>query len=110
MSYILGFLCRLRKCWTDSHERFVPYEVQQMVGLKVHLPGNLNKNKFHPRYHGPYEIVQVNDNKVTYVLKSPGDGRQYKSHHRQLRLWKMPPDYLRNNPTFQRYALNEDLS
>lgn len=95
--------------WQPGHSHYEPYKVHQQVGLKIHLPGDLVTNKFRPRYHGPYEVIQVNENMVTYVVKSI-EGKQYKVHHRQLRKWLLPPLYLENNTLFQEWAmkLNDD--
>lgn len=44
-------------CWEEGHHRFVTYEMEQMVGFKVHLPGDLILNKFKPTYYGLYQVV-----------------------------------------------------
>ncbi|KAB7507972.1 hypothetical protein Anas_06471 [Armadillidium nasatum] len=72
-----------------------------MVGLKVHFPGDLTINKFRPRYYGPYKIIQVHPNRVTYIIEADHLGKQYRVHHRQLRKWKLPPEYLRNEFEFR---------
>ncbi|KAL7631326.1 UNVERIFIED_CONTAM: hypothetical protein RMT77_018372 [Armadillidium vulgare] len=98
-------LPRVDECWEEGHHQFESYEVDQLVGLKVHLPGDLTLNKFRPRYYGPYKVIQIQSNGVTYVIESEKDGRQCRVHHKQLRKWKVPPEYLRNSPVFQKYAL-----
>ena len=48
------------------------------------------------RFEGPYRIVQVNANKVTYELLKPGsDGPRIKAHYNQLKKFRPPPQYLR---------------
>ncbi|KAB7499961.1 hypothetical protein Anas_14476, partial [Armadillidium nasatum] len=54
-----------------------------------------------PRYYGPYKIIQVHPNRVTYIIEADHLGRQYRVHHRQLRKWKLPPEYLRNEFEFR---------
>lgn len=78
-------LPEVEECWTPGHRNFQAYALDQQVGLKLQLPGDLTTNKFKPRYCGPYTITTVNDNQVTYVVKSNKTGRQYRVHHRQLR-------------------------
>ncbi|KAB7495444.1 hypothetical protein Anas_13098 [Armadillidium nasatum] len=58
-------------------------------------------NKFRPRYYGPYKIIQVHPNRVTYIIEADHLGKQYRVHHRQLRKWKLPPEYLRNEFEFR---------
>ena len=101
-------LPKVEQYWGEGHYRFEPFELDQMVGLKVQLPGDLTLNKFKPRYYGPYKIVQIQSNNVTYIIESVKTGKQYRAHHRQLRRWKIPPDYLRNDPIFQQYAMDLD--
>lgn len=93
-------LPKVEQYWGEGHYRFEPFELDQMVGLKVQLPGDLTLNKFKPRYYGPYKIVQIQSNNVTYIIESVKTGKQYRAHHRQLRRWKIPPDYLRNDQSF----------
>ncbi|RXG54700.1 hypothetical protein Avbf_17655 [Armadillidium vulgare] len=87
-----------------GHAHFQPYNIHQTVGLKIHLPGDLVTNKFKPRYHGPYKIIQV-----TYTIESE-EGKQFKSITRTIERWILPPHTWENNPLVQRLDYDlEDL-
>jgi hypothetical protein len=90
---------RLPQFWDEGHEKFVPFKLNDKVLLKVQLPGDLVINKFRDRFKGPFKILKVNPNNVTYEIGNPDDeNRIYKVHHRQLKKWQEPPTYLTDNP------------
>ena len=47
------------------------------------------------RYDGPYEVISINQNGVTYVIRSLQRASELKVHHSQLKVYRDPPDYLR---------------
>lgn len=89
----------LENSWRVGHPNFVPFKVGQKVIVKVVPRGNLVVNKLMPKYEGPYTVVSVNSNKVTYVVERQGITKRV--HFRQLYLWTDPPQYLRNHYYFK---------
>src|SRR5215469_11672688 len=106
-----GLPCKVQeeKYWEEGHANFENFEVGRLIGLKLQLPGDLVVNKFKPRYSGPMEVVVVNKNRVTYVVRSLQDMRLYKVHHRQIRNWKIPPQHLSNHPLFRSLLMDEEM-
>jgi hypothetical protein len=93
-----------RDVWKPGHPRFAPFIVDQRVMLKVQQPGNLTVNKLKPRFSGPYRVVKVHDNGVTYVVeKQAEDGSVLRKsvHYRQVKPFHEPPAYLLEHPCFQ---------
>lgn len=82
------------KPWIDSHDDFCSFTVDQKVVLKVMKIGNQLKYKLGQKYTGPYSVVKVQSNGVSYEISDGSD--VIKAHHKQLRLWSDPPDYLSN--------------
>ena len=88
--------------WREGHPSFAPFKVRSKVLKKVNLEGNLSTNKLLPRFHGPYEVLKVNDNGVTYLIGNE-DGTQ-RAHHTQLRRFHEPPKYLLESDAYTRLA------
>ena len=78
-----------------------------MVLRKVVFTGRNLSDKLEDRYSGPYKIVKVNLNRVTYIIKGLSDGREQKVHHTQLRRYYLAPNYLLNHPSYDRIVLND---
>ena len=78
--------------WEESGQGFRAFRVGEAVALRVHHMGDSTANKLLDRYTGPYCVLKVNPNGVTYQIQ--GSGRILKSHHKHLRKWFTPPDYL----------------
>ena len=55
-----------------------------------------------PKFYGPFKIVKVNDNGVTYELKHCEDDTKLKHHHRKWRRFYKQPKYLLNNEMFKK--------
>ena len=91
-----------RTTWREGHPSFVPFKIGSKVLRITHREGNLSTNKLTPRFSGPYEVVRVNENGVTYVLTSER-GTQ-KVHHSQLRRFYEPPRYLLESDAYTRMA------
>ena len=96
-----------RNPWADGHPRYQPFKIDTLVLRKVKLMGNLTVNKLVPRFDGPYKVMKVNINQVTYELLRLNDGVMVKAHHIQLKAWCEPPQYLkRHNLFYGSQALN----
>ncbi|KAF0290330.1 39S ribosomal protein L4, mitochondrial [Amphibalanus amphitrite] len=83
----------IQNSWKPGHPEFTPFRVGELVKKEAHHPGNMLVNKFQRRYDGPFVVTRVNNNGVTYIVKSE-DGQEKRVHHSQLRPWKKPPAYL----------------
>lgn len=80
--------------WKDGHPKYKPFALGQLVKNKRIVQGRGLNNKFKPRYEGPYEVIEVHDNGVTYRVKRVDDGQVTPAHHSQLVQWKATPMYL----------------
>ncbi|XP_018012141.1 uncharacterized protein LOC108669343 [Hyalella azteca] len=80
--------------WSPGNPRFKPFAVGDLVRKKINFGNRCVKNKFQPRFEGPYEVVQVHDNKVTYKIRPLHGGNVVPAHHNQLATWKTSPAYL----------------
>ena len=87
----------LRQHWKAGHSSFALFRTGEKVWRKVQLKGNLSSNKLTERYEGPYKIIRVQPNGVTYVVLDKA-GREIKAHHTQLKLYHNPPQYLLDVP------------
>ncbi|KAF0310025.1 Gag-Pol polyprotein [Amphibalanus amphitrite] len=83
----------IQNSWKPGHPEFAPFRVGELVKKEAHHPGNMLVNKLQRRYDGPFVVTRVNNNGVTYIVKSE-DGQEKRVHHSQLRPWKKPPAYL----------------
>ena len=88
--------------WAEGHPRYKPFAVGSLVLRKTILLGNLTSNKLVPRFDGPYHVIKVNTNKITYELVSLEDGKVVKAHHVQLKPWHQAPTYITKH--FQYYS------
>ena len=90
--------------WEAGHPKFSPYETGQKVLKQIQRTGNLLKNKLEPRFEGPYHIIKVQPNKLTYVIvKELGSStqRELKVHYKQIKLFAEIPEYLRDYINFE---------
>lgn len=85
------------EAWKPGHPSFSPFKLKEKVVLKVNKLGNALKFKLGQKFTGPYEVVKVRENKVTYEVKSCSNNEIIKAHHTQLRLFKDPPPYLQKH-------------
>ena len=82
--------------WKQGHSKFVPFNVGERVLRKIQRIGNRVSDKFAKKFDGPFVVLRVHSNDVTYDLqKCFGDGSVVKAHFRQLKPWREVPDYLR---------------
>ena len=93
---------RIQQYWKEGHDQFQSFQKDDLVLLRKQYMGNLVTSKFKPVYAGPYKVIHVQPNGVTYTIQ---DNEQRKpvvrAHQRQLRPWKTPPLYLRDHPLFK---------
>ena len=80
--------------WRPGHPNFAPFKKGQQVLRKKPSIGNLASNKFSERYTGPFTIMKLQSNRVTYEMQDI-EGKLYKAHHSQLKLFKQIPYYLK---------------
>jgi hypothetical protein len=76
---------QVEEFWKEGNPNYKPFQEGQLVALRKQMAGDLTINKFLPRYSGPYTVLKVNKNNVTYVIGNSKDLADYKVHHRQLR-------------------------
>ena len=81
--------------WKDSHPNFESFAIGDKVAQKVHKIGNSLKYKLGKKYTGPYEIVKIQSNGVSYEIRD-SNNTIFKVHHKQLKPWKVPPAYLQD--------------
>ena len=93
-----------REIWLEGHPQYVSFQVGQPVLKKIPLTGRLNVHKFGPKYDGPYEVVHVNANDVTYELRNLHTNDIVRAHHIQLKPWREPPKYVVDH--LQRFPLS----
>lgn len=80
------------KTWIDAHPNFRPFVVGDRVALKLNKIGNKLQYKLGQKFRGPFAVIKVQSNEVTYEVS---DGNEIiKAHHKQLKLWNDPPNYL----------------
>ena len=97
--------------WAEGHPRYKPFAVNSLVLRKSILLGNLTSNKLVPRFDGPYQVMKVNANKVTYELLSLEEEKMVKAHHVQLKPWYQAPGYLlKHLQLYDSVELEEDMN
>ena len=84
--------------WREGHPKFSPFKLNQRVAYKINKIGNQLKYKLGKKYLGPFKIAKVQSNGVTYELQECKLGDEaplVKVHHKQIKLWNDPPQYLK---------------
>lgn len=93
----------VKDVWKLGHPRFSPFMIDDRVIRKIPFHGQLNVHKFMNKYDGPYRVVSVNRNAVTYELSLVSDPRRViRAHYTQLHQWKDVPRYLSAHPYFRK--------
>ena len=69
--------------WKEEGRKFTPYKLYDKVWKKIETKGNLLNNKLAPKYNGPFTIIKVNPNMITYKIKSK-EGKVINAHMDQL--------------------------
>ena len=84
--------------WKAGNPKFSPYQVDQKVMYQIQRKGNMVIDKLRQKYDGPFEIVKVMPNNVTYQIRRTGvrEGKLIKVHYDQLRLYYEISHYLKN--------------
>ena len=90
----------IEEIWRAGNPFFKSYCVGQQVLRKVVRRGRQTEDKFEQRFEGPYVIIKVNPNGITYELEHVVEGRLVRAHHGQLRSYMLPPRYLTEHPCF----------
>ena len=80
--------------WKEGHPNFCPYMINQKVLRKIHTIGTQLKDKLRKKFDGPYTIVKIQTNKISYEIKDEDTGKVIKVNHRQLRPWHEIPKYI----------------
>ena len=88
------------RTWGDGHPAFRSFDVGQQVLKKAVMTSREVHLKFAERFQGPYRVVDVNPNQVTYVIEHCETGKLTRAHHSQLRRFHSPPQYLLSHPTY----------
>ena len=83
-----------KQFWDYGHSKFSPFVLGQSVIRKLPVKGHCTTSKFQAKYGGPYTIVRVNPNDLTYVIRRLQKDESIRVHHSQLALWIDPPSYL----------------
>ena len=81
--------------WKQAHPKFSSFKIGQQVAHKIQKIGNQVIYKLGKKYEGPFEIIKVQTNQVSYEMRD-NIGRIHKVHHKQLKAWNTPPKYLEN--------------
>lgn len=96
--------------WREGHPRFSPYKVGERVLRKIPFKAKLNATKFQNKYSGPFSVIKVNPNDVTYLIQLVSDPSvTLRAHFDQLTLWREPPDYLKQHQYYKILYPNGDL-
>jgi hypothetical protein len=91
----------VKDTWEEGHPQYESFEVGQQVVKKVITRGRLVVDKLKPRYFGPFIVTRADNNGVTYEVEKigePNQGMHMSVHHRQIKKWVQPPDYLAQHP------------
>lgn len=89
-------------CWKLGYPNFLPYELHQQVVQKIPTRGHsVVAAKFDPKYDRPYRVIKVNENGLTYLLRSIMSEAEVRAHHRQPIPWYEPPKYIGTHPRYQ---------
>lgn len=84
--------------WKEGHPKFTPYKLGEKVAYKINKIGHQLKYKLGGKYLGPFEIIKIQPNGVTYEIRNSKDSDNItKVHHKQIKPWKEPPSYLKRH-------------
>ena len=97
--------------WTAGHPKFSPFAIGQKVLKKIQRKGTQVKFKLQPRYDGPYSIVKVQPNNVTYLIKRLNypAAKEVRVHYKQIKGFIEVPDYLIDCISFDPIQIRETL-
>jgi len=96
----------IQQKWRIGHDKFQPHKVGTLVMKRKITKGRLNADKMDEKYDGPYRIMRINSNRVTYELQeargTDDSSESIRAHHAQLKVWHDAPGYLKQNKLFCR--------
>ena len=101
MDNIVPVDSEITKKWRLGHPKFLSFEIGETVIMKRNKIGNLSTNKLEPNYKGPFKVLKVNNNGVTYQLFDECSGNVIRAHHTDLHLFKIPPSYVSDHPFYK---------
>ena len=90
--------------WREGHPAFHSFRMGQLVLRKIPGRGGRCIDKLLPRYDGPYKVIKVQNNGVSYIIEQTagvGMGLTRAVHHRQIKRFNLPPKYLADSPAFE---------
>ena len=93
--------------WKLGSPGFMPFKVNDYVLLLEQRSGHLNINKFLPKYSGPYRVITVNKNGLTYVISNNEEMVNKRVHYSQLRYYKRVPNYIMNCHRYKQLCKND---
>ena len=86
--------------WKAGYPSLAPFKVNDIVLRKIQLPGNLVSNKCKPKFTGPYRVMRVQSNGVSYELEDSGQTRLVHAHQTQLKQYNFSPSNIRNHHSY----------
>ena len=94
---------KIKETWKSGHPKFAPFEVGQKILKKIVKIGNRVSHKLTPKFDGPYKIIKVQPNTVTYEIERIGvqGSKILKVHYQQIKPWIEMPNYLKNLMSFE---------
>ena len=98
---------RIREYWSRGNANFRPFFVGDKVLIEIRRIGDCTRYKLMDKFSGPWRVVQVCENLVTYVVEGP-EGKRETTHYNFMRAFREPPEYLKHHEVFLRTDLQED--
>ena len=99
----------IKETWKVGHPKFSPYKIGHKVLKKINKVGNRVNDKLSPKFEGPFTVVKVQSNEVTYEIERIGDtcNSKIKVHYQQLKQFIEVPEYLKDLVTFEQVKINK---
>ena len=93
----------IKHTWEIGHPKFAPFEVEKTILKKIMKIGNRVTHNLSAKFDGPYKIVKVWPNTVTYEIERIGvtNNPISKVHYQQINQWIELPEYLKDLETFE---------
>ena len=87
---------KLKQIWKVGSKKFNFFLQLANSSWKKFQP-YLSVNKFKSNYSGPFRIIRVNENGVTYLLFDERNNKEIRAHHNYLALYNELPSYISDN-------------
>ena len=97
-----------RENWGPGQPGFESYRSGDLVLKKRVEKGKETAGKFEDRFSGPFRILKINANKVTYLLEDVATHREVRAHHSQLRKYRHPPAYILDSKFYETEINGDD--